>query len=435
MTVIRRLISRLVIAGMLGAMWLLRRFDRYVVGSTQLRSPQAFREDPYPSFEYIRSKGNIVRSHSNRGWLLVGYDEVQSVLRSPKVSSDLRRNKFFLWLLDAATGENPVPFIDNPPMLNQDPPNHTRLRKLASAGFTSRYIQSLEPRIESFVNQLLDKIGSHGQFDVIASLAEPLPAMVIAEMMGVPDSDRHRFIPWSHDLTGATIIDRPDLIERAAIAEQEMRVFLQHLIEEKRHSPGDDFISRLVVAEADNDQLTRDEVISTCILLLSAGHETTTRLIGNGLYLLITHPEQFSKLRENLSLLPNAIEEMLRFEPPVQMTLRFVAEDHEFEGKKLKRGQMLMTNLAAANRDPKLFARPNEFDIERRDIRHVSFGYGIHLCLGLSLARLEARIAFKGLLDRFDAFALVQQEPTWQGNPFFRGLDQLNVEHIHRERH
>ncbi|MBD3648506.1 MAG: cytochrome P450, partial [Pseudomonadales bacterium] len=295
----------------------------------------------------------------------------------------------------------------------------------ASAGFTNRYIQYLEPVICAFVEQLLDNVD--GEFDLIKDLAEPLPAMVIAEMMGVPANERHYFLDWSHDLTGATIVSRPDLIRKASVAEREMRRYLHMLVEQKRTQPADDFISRLVQAEVEHDQLTRDEVVSTCILLLSAGHETTTRLIGNGLYTLFRHPEQLQQLRDDRSLMENAIEEMLRYEPPVQMTIRFLARDLEFCSHRMKAGQMVLVNLAAANRDPHANPDPDTFDITRPSVNHIAFGYGIHLCLGLSLARLEARIVFNSLLDRFPDLACAETDPSWQGNPFFRGLDRLQV--------
>lgn len=422
-----RIVSRLVIGGMLGTMWVLRRVDRKFLGSSSRRPDDAFRMNPYPSFKSVQKRGPVLRSHANRGWVVTGFPEVQQALRSPHLSSDLRRNRFFLWLLQAATGDRPVPFIDNPPMLNQDPPNHTRLRKLVSSGFTNRYVQSLGPAIESTVNELLDAVSCRTSFDVIAALAEPLPGMIIADMMGVPAEHRHHFIEWSHNLLGATVIERPDLVEKAAVAEQEMHAYLTSLIAEKRKQPAEDFISLLVSAHADNDSLSQDEMISTCILLLAAGHETTTRLIGNGLYTLITHPAQLEKLRADRTLMENAIEEMLRFEPPVQITLRFVAEDHDFHGARLKRGQMVLVNLAAANRDPRGNSNPDEFDITRQPVSHVSFGYGIHMCLGLALARLEARLALGALLDRYSAFELTEAAPTWQGNPFFRGMQRMFV--------
>jgi len=412
---------------MLSTMWLLRHVDRTLIGNRPRRSDDEFQRDPYPTFEILRNNGPIIRSHANRGWIVVGYPEVQDALKNPLLSSDLRRNRFFLWLLQAATGEHPVPFIDNPPMLNQDPPNHTRLRKLASAGFTNRFVRSLEPNISARIDEMLDRVTGRGHFDIIASLAEPLPAVIIADMMGVPEREQHRFITWSHDLLGATVVDRPELIERAARAEQEMRAYLIELITQKQQDPGDDFISRLVQSHMENDSLTRDEVISTCILLLAAGHETTTRLIGNGIYTLATHPDQLARLRANPALRENAIEEILRFEPPVQMTLRFVAQDHDFHGRAFRKGQMIMLNFAAATRDPRINERPGEFDIDRQDIKHVSFGYGIHLCLGSTLARMEARLALDALLDRYESFELMEQEQCWQGNPFFRGMDRLFV--------
>lgn len=422
-----RLLSTLIIKMLLGSMWVLRRFDHYVAGSSALRPDQDFRRDPYTSWELVRSNGPILRSYANRGWLVIGYNEAQEVLRDSNFSNDVRRNKFIFRLLEAATGDEPIPFVDNPPLLNQDPPNHTRLRKLASAGFTNRYIQSLEPVITRIVNQLLDEVAMYTRFDVIEALAEPLPALVIAEMMGVPPDEREYFQQWSHDLTGATIISRPDLIAKATRAEQEMADYLGQLVEEKREAPGDDFISKLVQAETERDQLGREEVISTCILLLSAGHETTTRLIGNGLYTLLQHPDQFERLRGDRSLMDNAIDEMLRYEPPVQMTIRFVIDDMLFHGRKLKAGHMVLVNFGAANRDARANPDPNKFDITRESINHVSFGHGIHLCLGRYLARLEARVAFNILLDRFSVIRYADDVPAWQGNPFFRGMDYLHV--------
>lgn len=413
---------------LIGTMGMLRRVDHYVNGSAALRPDQDFRVDPYPSFEFMRPRGPVLRSFANRGWVVIGFDAARELLRDPNFSSDFRRNRFVHRILSAATGNEPVPFADNPPLLNLDPPDHTRLRKLVSPGFSNRYIQSLAPTITAFVNDLLAKVSNKGQIDVIDALASPLPAWVITEMMGVPAQERGRFLEWSHDLIGATILTRPDLIARASRAEQEMRTYFTGLVAKKQLAPGDDFISKLVSAETQLDSLSREEVIATCILLLSAGHETTTRLIGNGLYTLLRHPQQLAKLRAQRELMEPAIEEMLRFEPPVQMTLRFVKQDTVFSGHKMKSGQMVMVNLAAANRDPEANVDPNTFNIERGEINHLAFGHGIHHCLGMALARLEARIAFNALLDHCPEMSYADDAiAPWQTNPFFRGLDHLRI--------
>ncbi len=424
---LRRAASRLAIRGLLGSMWILRRIDGKLLGTSALRSAADFRRDPYPSWELIRDKGPVLRTYANRGWLVIGQQAAQEILRSPDFSNDIQRGRFITSVLRAATEGEPVPFLDHPPLLNQDPPAHTRLRKLVSEGFTQRYINSLAPFIEQCIDGLLRDIPPGEPVDMVSALAEPLPVMVITKMMGVPDEHRGRFVRWSHELTGATLIAQPEMVARASRAEREMRDYLNDLVAQKVREPGDDFISRLAQAQEADDHLTREEIIATCILLLSAGHETTTRLIGSGLYLLLTHPAQLAELRHDRGLLPGAIEEMLRFEPPIQMTVRFVARRTRIDGRLMHPGQMVMISLGAANRDPAAYEQPQQFDIHRAPGRHVAFGYGIHLCLGLALARLEARLAFNALLDRFSGIELIDRAPAWQGNPFFRGLEHLNV--------
>ncbi len=406
------------------SLWLLRRIDRLRFGR-RVRSDEAFRLSPYESYESLRAHGNIVRSYANQGWLVNGYEEVQQVLLDPRFSNDLRRNRFIFSLLKVASNGLDIPLIEKPAMLNRDRPDHTRLRKLVAGGFTNNYVQSLAPKILALVDEMLSSVSPGESFDLIATLAQPLPAMVIAEMMGVPEHERHLFQRWSEELTGATMIDNPALIEKAARADKAMRDYLDRLVTEKERSPDQGFISVLLGIQQDSDKLSRDELISNCILLLTAGHETTTRLIGNGLYTLLKHPQQLQALRDDPALIDGAIEEMLRFEPPIQMTIRFVAEDFLFFGHQLRKNQMMMVGIGAANRDPKFHANAQRFDIHRNPNRHIAFGYGIHLCLGMALARLEARIAFTRLLDRFTTLSLAEESQEWGSNPFFRGLTRL----------
>ncbi len=420
----RRSVYTVLMAMIQNSLWMLRRLDRWRYGNPPARSDEAFRLSPYETYDRVRSMGPVIRSWANRGWLVYGFDEVQDVLADPGFSSDLRRNRFMHGLLRVASNGLDIPLLDKPAMLNRDPPDHTRLRKLVARGFVSNAIQSLEPMIERLVDELLAGVGS--EFDVISRLAKPLPAMVIAEMMGVPRGERALFERWSKALTGATMIDRPGMIESAAVADREMRRYLENLIETGRNSD-QGLISALLAAQQDNDHLTRDEVISNCILLLTAGHETTTRLIGNGLFLLLRYPDQLLKLRENPSLMENAIEEMLRFESPIQITLRIVKEDMAFHGHRFRRNQLVLVGIGAANRDPKANPEPAVFDIERKPSRHVAFGYGIHLCLGMALARLEGRIVLAGLLQRFPSLRYLDDSPDWGRNPFFRGLESLRV--------
>lgn len=407
--------------------WALRKFDRWRAGNPPVRSDEDYRQNPYVTYERLRSRGSVIRSYANQGWLVNGFEEAQQLLRDPRFSNDVRRNKFFHRLLKVASNGLDIPLVDKPAMLNRDPPDHTRLRKLVATGFVNNYIQSLAPMIESLVDQLLDDLAGEDEIDVIASLAQPLPAMVIAEMMGVPEEERSLFQHWSEALIGATMIDQPELIEKAAMADKEMRQYLNQLIERKIGHPDQDFISMLLGAEQESDRLNREELVSNCILLLTAGHETTTRLIGNGLYSLLHHPEQLQQLRDDPSLMENAIEEMLRYESPIQITIRFVAEDLWFCGHHFTKNQLIMVGIGAANRDPAANPAPEKFDIRRSPVKHLAFGYGIHLCLGMALARLEGKIVFRKLLQRYPVIRYAEDVPGWGSNPFFRGLSTLRV--------
>jgi cytochrome P450 len=245
-------------------------------------------------------------------------------------------------------------------------------------------------------------------------------------MMGLPESDHAQFQAWSEDLIDGTSTNDSSRIERSRAASRALVDYFEHIVALKRDSPDQDLVTRLIAAEEEGDSLTAKELYNTCLLLLVAGHETTTRLIGNGLYWLLKRPEQLAKLRADPALLTNAVEEMLRFEPPVMATQRFALEDMEFHGVKLKKGDSLFIGLAAANRDQAANDAPDEFDVSREKVNQVAFGYGIHLCIGAALARLEGRVAFERLLDRYPALAL-EGEPEWGTNPFFRGFDELNV--------
>jgi len=256
---------------------------------------------------------------------------------------------------------------------------------------------------------------------------EPLPAIVIAEMMGLPASDHEQFQVWSEDLIVATSTRETEKIEKGQLAGRQLINYFRKIIKERRGNPGTDLIGQLILAEDAGDKLTEMELYNTCNLLLVAGHETTTRLIGNGVYLLLQPPDSWAQLREDPSKIPNAVEEMLRFEPPMQATQRFVTQDMEFHGKKLKRGDIVLISIAAGNRDPDTSDNPDVFDINREKVNQVSFGYGIHLCIGASLARMEAKVAFETLLKKFPHMALVDENPRWGDNAFFRGHEKLEV--------
>ena len=421
-TRIFQILSKIVIS-------ILRTVDRYTNGSYSGRTAEQVRQDPYVGLAMARARGPVLRSYANRGWMVLGFDAAQAIFKDPRFGSDMRRNKFLVRLLRAGANGQPVQPLDNPSMLTLDAPDHTRLRKLASRGFLNKYIQSLQPQIEAIVDRCLSGIDDGASsFDVIEQLAKPLPAIVIAEMLGLPEADREQFQAWSNDMVGITNIEEPEWVERAGIASEALRDYLAGVIDAKRSQPGDDFITQLITAEEEGDRLSADEMYSTCALLLAAGHETTTRLIGNGLYLLLTHPDQLTLLCNDRSLMDNAIEEMLRYESPVQFMPRFATEDTEFFGKKIKKDQLLIVMIASANRDEAANANADVFDITRGDIKHVAFGHGIHLCLGMVLARLEARVAFNALLDRFPDMRMAEQDITWSNSILVRGVERLVVE-------
>lgn len=406
----------------------LRKVDYYITGSNSGFTREEEVEDPYRTLKVLRDRGSILRTYTNRGWMVLGFEEAQALFKDQRFGSDIRKNKFLSSMLRFASDGRSVMFLDNPTLLNLDPPDHTRLRKLVAQGFLHKFVLSMEPRIASIVRQCLDEYDpASGQFDIVRQLAKPLPAIVIAELLGLPESDLPRFQKLSEELLGLTAIGNDEEMKLGAIANEELVNYFKEIIGLKRENPDQALISRLIQAEEEGDRLTADELYSTCGLLLVAGHETTTRLIGNGLYVLLNHPDQLKKLLDNPSLTPNAIEEILRYEPPVQLMPRFALEDAEFFGKKIKKNQLIVPMIASANRDPAANDNPDDFDISRENIKNVSFGHGIHLCLGLTLARLEGRIAINILLERFPDMTLADQKIVWTPLPLVRGMDNLVI--------
>lgn len=314
-------------------------------------------------------------------------------------------------------------------LISSDPPTHTRLRALINKAFTPRVIEQLRPRIQALVDSLLDRVVERGEMDVIADLAYPLPATVIAELLGAPAEDRDRFKLWSEEILAFQGTGRAttDVLQRSQHGVGEMRAFLMDLLVERRRAPRADLLSRLVEAEAEGDTLTEAELLTTCVTLLTAGHETTTNLIGNGLYTLLRHPDQLARVRAQPELLPMAIEEMLRYESPLQRNPRRVAADIVLRGKQLRRGDFVLQVLGAANRDRAQFPDPDRFDVTRQANRHVAFGFGVHFCLGAPLARLEALIAIRTMLRRLPRLQLTGGAAAWYEHGLLRGLRTLPV--------
>ena len=389
-------------------------------------------DNPYKTYNSMRSHKPILFSQTTRLHWVTKMEFAQEMLRDKRFSVDDRkypiaekRRKEF----KKAGREIMLEQFENPSMLKLDPPDHSRIRKLVQYGFTNRYITSLEPEIKKIVEDCLDKVHNQDSFDLIEDLAKPLPAIVIAKMMGLPNEDLDQFQAWSEDLlvgVGGIGTSRED-IKKSGDAYEALINYFERIILARKDSPGEDFIGKLIQAEEEGDKLNIKEMYGTCLLLLIAGHETTTRLIGNGMFALFNHPEQMSALKNEFGLIPNAIEEMLRYEPPVHATVRFAENDLSYDGKSYKRGTAFAISIAGANRDPDANANPNEFDIFRKDIKHISFGYGPHMCIGASLARIESRLAFEVLFERFKNLDL-EENPTWGKNLIFRGFDNLKIE-------
>jgi cytochrome P450 len=315
-------------------------------------------------------------------------------------------------------------------MLGSDPPQHSRLRRLVSRDFTPRRIRELEPRIREIAKELLDQVEAKGEFDVMADLANVLPVTVIAEMLGVPPELNAKFKHWSDTIIGGDnrVPGSPPPPEVVRVID-ELGDYFTAEIEKRRAKPGPDLVSALVTAHDEGDVMSAPDLLSFVTLLLIAGNETTTNLIGNGTLALGRHPDQFDALKRNPAMLPRAIEEMLRYDGPVQSTARFTKEPVQLGGTELPAGAFALMVVAAANRDPAQFKDPEKFDITRDPNEHVAFGEGIHFCIGAPLARMEARIAFEAMLARFPKLRLKDpaMKPTYKGSYFLRGLESLPV--------
>jgi len=384
--------------------------------------------DPYYYHSKMRETSPIHYSIALKAYWVTQFDLVQEMLKDKRFGADVRKYPEKALRISKSMNESQLESFNNPSMLDLDPPDHSRLRRLVSQGFMSKFIQALEPSIRRTVRDCLNKNGNASRFDLVQTLAAPLPAIVIAEMLGLPESDYDRFQIWSQQLVGGTGTNDTDKIENSINASQALRDYFRNVIKVKRQNMDDGMISRLILAEEAGDKLTEVELYNTCLLLLVAGHETTTRLISNGVFLLLESPNQLEQLRQDPALIPQAIEEMLRFEPPVQATRRFATEDIEFHGTTFKKGQQIFLSIAGSNRDPGANENPDTFDINREKAKQISFGYGIHLCIGAALARLETQVALEELLDRYPDMRLLDDKPAWGNNPFFRGLDHLNIQ-------
>ena len=383
--------------------------------------------NPYPMYERLRLESPVHWSEMMEAWVLSRYDDVVFVLTDPRFSADRRsaQNRFAEYI--AQREEDFGPLGRAPTMLTTDPPDHTRLRKLVSKAFTARAVENLRPRIKGILDDLLAELRGRDQIDVVWDIAYPLPVIVIAEMLGVPPEDRAQFKRWSTDLVatlGGPMVAE-DVMQRGRKASEELGGYFRGVIAERKRAPREDLISGLIAAEEQGQFLSEDELLATCILLLVAGNETTTNLIGNGMLALLRHPDELQRLRDDPSLIVSAVEELLRFCGPVHATGRVLKEELEIGGQAVKPGQVAFCLLGAANRDPAKFEEPDRLDLGRQKNEHVALGDGIHFCLGAPLARAEAQIAIGSLLERYPKLELAVEEPEMGGNLIIRGPKNL----------
>jgi cytochrome P450 len=375
-------------------------------------------DDPYPTYKRLREEAPVFWSETFNGWVLTRYDDVVKTFMD---AARFRNGGRFEPVFDALPADLHDEFAAmrhhfQHGVISADPPDHTRLRALIQKAFTPRAVDAMRDVAQRLVDARLDALSSSGGMDVLHDLANPLPVAVIAQMMGVPADDAGRLKQWSDDTMRFQSAGRatPDVLRISKRALFEFRDYLRTLFAQRRAEPRDDLISALVHAEEQGDRLSEEELLATCVTLLVAGHETTTNLITNGLFALLNHPGQLAALRANPAMMAPAIEECLRYDTSLQRNRRIVADDFEFGGQLMRKGQFVMQVIGAANRDPEVFAEPDRFDITRSPNPHIAFGRGIHFCLGAPLARIEAPIAIHALIQRFPNLRLATDRPEWR---------------------
>ena len=386
-----------------------------------------FKSGAYSFYSHLRETEPVFAAWEggeHTTWIVSGYEDVLELLKT----QSFIKNQSKVFPDSEQTNDLPLEArVFQHMMLDVDPPDHTRLRKLVQPYFNPKRIQELSPRIEAVADQLIDEMKmTEGPVDLINEFAFPLPIIVISELLGVPSEDREKFRRWSN-----TIVSASD--NMSADFQGDVREFIEYLtllFKDKKENPKEDLISNLILHEEEGEQLTEDELYSMIVLLIIAGHETTVNLIGNGMYALFEHPRQLEKLRKDHTLIETAIEESLRFYSPVDFsTARWSADDMDFKGKSIKKGDMVLASISSANRDERKFEGADTFDVTRKPNPHMAFGYGIHFCLGAPLARLEGKIAFEKLLSAFPNMTMAgsSDESNWRDMFLLRGLKELPV--------
>ena len=389
----------------------------------------AFIADPYPALAELREGPAAVYDEASDHWLVPRWEDVNRILR------DRRFGRTYLHVsTHEEMGRTPPPASQAPfwnvvqsGILDMEPPNHTRVRTLVNKAFSARMVEALREPVRRIMTRLADAIDGAGEVDLLASVAEPLPVEIIAELLGIPESDRHHLRPWSADICRMYELHPDEEDARVAVAAaREFSDYLRALARERQRAPREDLITALAQVAVEGERLTEDELVGTCVLLLNAGHEATVNTTGNGWWALFRAPDQLARLRADRSLVPTAVEELLRYEPSSPMFERWVLEDTEIGGVMVPKGAELGLLFISANRDPAVFEDPDRMDVGRVENPHLSFGAGVHFCLGAPLARIELQTSFGMLLERFPHMELVE-EPRWKPNFVLRGLEELRV--------
>ncbi|MFF5147216.1 cytochrome P450 [Streptomyces sp. NPDC013157] len=389
-----------------------------------------FLADPYPSYAELRAQGRVQYFEPTNQWLVPHHADVSALLRDRRLGRTYQHRFTHEEFGRSAPAPEHEPFhtLNDHGMLDLEPPDHTRIRRLVSKAFTPRTVERLKPYVTRLAGELVDGLVAKGGGDLLTDVAEPLPVAVIAEMLGIPEADRAPLRPWSADICGMYELNpSEDTAAKAVRASVEFSDYLRELIAERRKEPGDDLISGLIEAHDEGDRLTEQEMISTAVLLLNAGHEATVNATVNGWYALFRNPAQLAALRADHSLVPTAIEELMRYDTPLQLFERWVLDEIEIEGTTVPRGAEIAMLFGSANHDPAVFQAPDRLDLTRRDNPHISFSAGIHYCIGAPLARIELAASMTALLERAPKLRLAA-EPERKPNFVIRGLEGLGVE-------
>jgi len=391
----------------------------------QLLDP-AVLANPYPLYERLRTEAPVYWDPYLHAWVVTRYADVITVLHHFSANRAPSPEQLAaIGLAELA----PVAQVMVKQMLFMDAPNHTRLRGLASTAFTPARVEALRSHIREILDDLLEPLLTACRMDVIADLAAPLPAIVTAEMMGVPTADANQLKEWSADFAEVlgNFQHNPDRASRTLKCVEEMTSYFRDAIQSQRTQPRDGLINALLTAELDGDHLTEEEIIANCIVTMVGGQETTTNLIGNGMLTLLRHPDELERLRNDLTLVPSAVEELLRYESPSQHTARICPEDTELGGRKIRKGQAVIAVMGAGNRDPERFPDPDRLDLSRTDNRHLAFGWASHFCFGAPLARIEGQLVFEAIASRMTNLKLEPGPLVWRDNLGLRGLSSLPV--------